>query len=212
MLMKYVLENIIKRRKEIGYNQEEMAKQLHIAQSNYGRLEQGKTEMTLEKLFRISEILKTRPTSLLGMPVDLEKELRKNEQALIDRNREYSAKIEELEKELKEARTLYRGYYLLIKRIYEIIIDPEFKDLSDGDITLEMLNRKWNEKKDNFKFDDPMDHERYRFNNPEGFGFTQDSIGHAVSIAKALLSNHIENVLNKNPDKFGFNDHLFDPS
>lgn len=54
-----LLNNIKKIRLAKGYSQEYMANKLNIATVNYGKIERGITQMTIDKLQSISEILET---------------------------------------------------------------------------------------------------------------------------------------------------------
>ncbi|MBO9632725.1 MAG: helix-turn-helix transcriptional regulator [Chitinophagaceae bacterium] len=52
-------------RRNREYSQEYMALLLNISQNAYSRLENGKTPITIDRLYQISTILQTNPTSLL---------------------------------------------------------------------------------------------------------------------------------------------------
>jgi len=52
-----ILELIKSRRKVIGLSQKEMAKKLEITQAQYGRYELGTSQVSLDKLIEIGEIL-----------------------------------------------------------------------------------------------------------------------------------------------------------
>ena len=52
-----ILELIKSRRKVIGLSQKEMAKKLEITQAQYGRYELGTSQVSLDKLIKIGEIL-----------------------------------------------------------------------------------------------------------------------------------------------------------
>ena len=60
------IENIQRIRNEKRISQAEMAEKLGIAQNNYGKIERGITELTVERLYKIAEILGTTPVELLG--------------------------------------------------------------------------------------------------------------------------------------------------
>lgn len=54
--------NIRKIREQKGYSQEYLANQLNISQASYARLESEDTKITVDRLFKIAEILKTEAT------------------------------------------------------------------------------------------------------------------------------------------------------
>lgn len=54
-------------RRNREYSQEYMALLLNISQNAYSRLENGKTPITIDRLYQISSILQTNPSSLLEM-------------------------------------------------------------------------------------------------------------------------------------------------
>jgi len=55
--MEKIISRIIAQRKANGLTQKEMAKRLGIAQVNYGKVETGKTELTVNRLLKIAEAL-----------------------------------------------------------------------------------------------------------------------------------------------------------
>lgn len=61
----YVLDNIRHLRRGKEYSQQYIAFRLGISQNAYSKLEGGKTVLTLERLFEISNILNIAPTKLL---------------------------------------------------------------------------------------------------------------------------------------------------
>lgn len=63
--MKTVIENIKKVRKEKGVSHEYLAHQLNISQAAYSKLERNDTKLTVERLYKISEVLETPLTDLL---------------------------------------------------------------------------------------------------------------------------------------------------
>ena len=56
---------ILRRNKE--YSQEYMALMLHISQNAYSRLENGKTPITIDRLYEVCQILQIKPSELLDM-------------------------------------------------------------------------------------------------------------------------------------------------
>lgn len=65
--MDNILENIIKYRKEKGYSQESMAHFLDIAQPTYYKIETGRTELSLRRLYQIASALSVGIEYLLGL-------------------------------------------------------------------------------------------------------------------------------------------------
>jgi len=58
---------LLRRKKE--YSQEYMAFMLNISQNAYSRLENGKTPLTINRLFEICDLLKVEPGEFLGPDV-----------------------------------------------------------------------------------------------------------------------------------------------
>ena len=85
-----VIENIQRIRGEKRISQAEMAEKLGIAQNNYGKIERGITELTVERLYKIAEILGSSPSELLGL-----------ENLKLEESKE-NKKIEDLEKRIEE--------------------------------------------------------------------------------------------------------------
>lgn len=59
------LNKIKKLREQIGLTQDDMAFALNISQNAYCLIENGKTKLDIERLFKIAEVLKVDPNSLL---------------------------------------------------------------------------------------------------------------------------------------------------
>lgn len=205
--MEFILRRIKNKRKMLGLNQKEMAEKLNTTQGNYNKLERGVTEMSVSRLYSISKVLEMSLYDLLDK-TNKEKILRESNEKHIELVNKLSTELEGLRKELKVSRKINRGYYLLLKKLYSVFIHNEFRDKSENEITLFELDQKWNELKDSYILGDHKDLNRYLFDNPEGFGFGQDSIGSAIDIARSKLADYVENYLNKHPDAFGFNDDI----
>lgn len=94
--MNMYVERIAQYRKSKGLTQKQMADKLGIAQVNYGKIENGKTELTLSKLAKISNILDVNIITLLWPDykdaefnqklVDENSRLKKNNDLLIKAN------------------------------------------------------------------------------------------------------------------------------
>lgn len=82
------IENIKRVRDNKRVSQTDMAEKLGIAQNNYGRIERGLTELTVDRLYKIAEILEVSVADLLEIPIitpannyyDIKELLRENEQ------------------------------------------------------------------------------------------------------------------------------------
>ena len=204
--IQYVLDNIVRQRKKLGYSQETMADLLpNITQSNYGRIENGQTKLTVERLFQIADVLEVPPSKFVGMPMDREKHLLEHNIEQSEMITSLNKEIKELNNKLKNARGIYRGYYLLVLRLFKVFIHKRIRDKKDNEITLDDLNKIWLEFKEDYP-QKPEEYMKYIFNNPEGFGFDQYSIPETLEVARRVVQPYVQNVLNKNPDLFGFND------
>ena len=64
--MHKILEKIRNLRLSRGYTQEYMAEKLGIDTVNYGRIERGKSKLTLDRFLKICDILQVSPTELLN--------------------------------------------------------------------------------------------------------------------------------------------------
>lgn len=65
--MEKVLENIKRIRKQKGYSHEYIAYELNISQVAYSKLEKNDTKLTVERLYRLAEILEVEVSDLLGL-------------------------------------------------------------------------------------------------------------------------------------------------
>ena len=63
--MEYVLENIKRIRKQKGFSHENMAHELDISQVAYSKLEKSDTKLSVERLYKIAEILETKVGDIL---------------------------------------------------------------------------------------------------------------------------------------------------
>lgn len=63
-----VLKNIRAIRMSRGFSQEYLAEQLGIDYTSYGRIELGKTALTMDRLFKIADILAVSINSLIAEP------------------------------------------------------------------------------------------------------------------------------------------------
>ncbi len=65
--MEHVLEKIREVRKQKGYSHEYIAHELDISQVAYSKLEKNETKLTVERLYKLAEILETPITDLLDV-------------------------------------------------------------------------------------------------------------------------------------------------
>ena len=65
--MEQVLENIKRIRKHKGYSHEYVAHELDISQVAYSKLEKNETKLSVERLYKLAEILETPVTDLLDV-------------------------------------------------------------------------------------------------------------------------------------------------
>ena len=65
--MEHVLKNIEKYRKDKGISHEAMALDLDISQAAYTKLERHQTKLTVERLYKIAEILEVEVSKLMGI-------------------------------------------------------------------------------------------------------------------------------------------------
>jgi len=63
--MEHILENIKRIRKQKGYSHEYIAYKLNISQVAYSKLENSLTKLSVERLYKIAEILETKLGDIL---------------------------------------------------------------------------------------------------------------------------------------------------
>lgn len=64
-----ILDNIVKRRKELGFSQYYISKELHLSANAYHKVERGQTKLDVIRLFQIADILAVNPRELIGNPI-----------------------------------------------------------------------------------------------------------------------------------------------
>ena len=121
--MNKVLEKIKEIRKQKGFSHEYIAHELEISQVAYSKLEKSETKLTVERLYKLAEILETKVTDLLN-------EQPENEfnQTNTDSSIGYQQQIENLYQEDKEKTTK--------------IIDLYEERLKDKDILIALLKER----------------------------------------------------------------------
>lgn len=67
LFIRSMLDRIKDFRLKAGLNQSEMGRKLSISQAGYGKIESGATEITVKRLFEISEILEIDILTLLNL-------------------------------------------------------------------------------------------------------------------------------------------------
>jgi transcriptional regulator with XRE-family HTH domain len=66
---KQISENIKKFRELKGITRDQMAGDLEMSLSGYGKLERGEVDLTINKLFKISDILKVNVSQLMNFDI-----------------------------------------------------------------------------------------------------------------------------------------------
>ena len=67
--MEEVINRIKEIRKEKGISHEAMAFDLGISQVAYSKIEKNETKLTLERLYKIADILESKVSNLLGLEI-----------------------------------------------------------------------------------------------------------------------------------------------
>ena len=96
MEMEKIIEKIAQYRNRKGYTYENMAHDLHITPAAYRKIETGETKLTVERLFKIADILESPFTDFL----DLEKDILNQHNH--DNENVYQQKIDNFYQENKE--------------------------------------------------------------------------------------------------------------
>ena len=71
MEMEKIIEKIAQYRNLKGYTYENMAHDLHITPAAYRKIETGETKLTVERLFKIADILESPFTDFLDLEKDI---------------------------------------------------------------------------------------------------------------------------------------------
>jgi len=96
MEIEKVIEKIAQQRNRKGYTYENMADELHITPAGYRKIETGETKLSLERLFKIAEILETPFTDFLELQKDILNQHNHDNEAV------YQQKIDNFYQENKE--------------------------------------------------------------------------------------------------------------
>ena len=124
--MEYVIDNIVKFAKKKGFSHENMAFDLGISQPAYTKLLQNKTKLTVERLYKIAEILEVPVAELLG--IEYQKQFNQT-------NKDYSLG------QLFQTQQI-ENFYQENKEQYQKIIDLYEQRLRDKDTLIELLRAK----------------------------------------------------------------------
>jgi transcriptional regulator with XRE-family HTH domain len=101
----FILNELIRLRKKLGYTQQELGIHLNIHESSYRKIEQGKTVLSLPRFFQLCDFFKVSPIQLfegLEMYEDFEviradfMRLKSNETYLREENRFLKEKVDQL--------------------------------------------------------------------------------------------------------------------
>jgi transcriptional regulator with XRE-family HTH domain len=95
--MEKIIEKIVQHRNRKGYTYENMADDLGLTPAAYRKIETGETKLTVERLFKIAEILESPYTDFL----DLDKDVLNQHNH--DNENVYQQKIDNFYQENKEA-------------------------------------------------------------------------------------------------------------
>ncbi len=116
--MDFILKNIEKLRKDKGFSHEYMAHKLDISQSSYCKIEKNITKLSVERLFKLAEILDTKVAEILGLDVS-----NQFNQTTKDQSTGYLQKIENFYQENKEQNQKIIEMYELRLQDKEAIIE-----------------------------------------------------------------------------------------
>jgi len=64
--VKNVAGSIRSVREKLGYSQEYMAVKLHVSQNTYSKIELGYVKLTLDRFFKICQVLEIDPTEIIN--------------------------------------------------------------------------------------------------------------------------------------------------
>jgi transcriptional regulator with XRE-family HTH domain len=101
--MNKVYANIKAIRLKKGLTQEDVAEQLGLAPSNYGRVERGLTEITIDRLEKLSEIFEMSVNAILKYDQDNPIDYKEDVDYYYNLTQKQQAKIEKLKEQLEES-------------------------------------------------------------------------------------------------------------
>lgn len=107
-----VLYTIRTCRESRGYSQDYMAEMLNICQSAYANLEAGKTSLSLDRLYRIADILEANIHHLLEPELEPVQDHQPHHPFELDTMKVYDTLINELKNEIDFLRDLVREKHI----------------------------------------------------------------------------------------------------
>lgn len=96
--MEDILKRVISLRKNRGISHEAMATNLDLSQAAYSKIEKGETKLSIERLYKIAEILDSSVEELMGFQSKYSQEIKDNEHFTVIAHQE----VENLFQENKE--------------------------------------------------------------------------------------------------------------
>ncbi|MCP1384046.1 helix-turn-helix domain-containing protein [Runella salmonicolor] len=141
------LENIKRIRKTAGLTQIDMSERLGLTKNNYGKVENGQVELTVNRLYQIADILGVSVTTLLEENVGNAQKIAELEKI----NEEIEKKNRDLQADLDRTKEMFDAVWPFAKTILSVFknIDPKtFIENPDRDSLLANLKEKGFELKD----------------------------------------------------------------
>lgn len=93
-----ILKRVVSLRKNRGISHEAMATNLDLSQAAYSKIEKGETKLSIERLYKIAEILDSTVEELMGFQNKYSQEIKDNEHFTVIAHQE----VENLFQENKE--------------------------------------------------------------------------------------------------------------
>lgn len=117
------LENIKAVRKSKGLTQVDMSEHLGLTKNNYGKVENGQVELTINRLYQIADILGVSVVSLLGESTGDTNSLEELKSA----NAKLETESKALKKDLERTKEMFDAVWPLAEPILKALrnIDPE---------------------------------------------------------------------------------------
>lgn len=122
--MEDILKRVVSLRKNRGISHEAMATNLDLSQTAYSKIEKGETKLSIERLYKIAEILDSSVEELMGFQSKYSQEIKDNEHFTVIAHQE----VENLFQENKEiSDKLIRHLEDLVQTKDQIIKELESK-------------------------------------------------------------------------------------
>lgn len=142
------MKNIIEKIKEIRiakrYSQEDLAEKLNINQSTYFKIENGKTELTITRIYEIAKILEVSVSELLGIGPNNVPEMDNSELEYWEKEVEWRSEL------LKSQRDSIRLVELKKQELQILVNNTFIKVAFDKAIEMKIVKNGTNE--ENFRF------------------------------------------------------------